>query len=165
MPAYYSIRAWTFGAILAISGVMCLADDAHQHYITATINTEKKIEIEYAISRERLAAQQDWTPTDHDIPVQPQRAAAIALKWFHARYPFVAKSISISSIALQAIPLTDYHKWHYTVSIDFPDDAHPKMADGVFQAVVLLDGTIVEPQVNPNPPRWMPRPFPNPLPK
>ena len=164
MPAYNSIRAWTFSAILVIFGVICLAGDAQQHYITSTFNIVQKIEIDYAISRERLAAQPDWSPTNRDIPLQPQQAAAIALKWYRARYPAVAKSISISSIGLQAIPLTDYRKWHYTVSSDFPDDAHPKLPDGVIYAVVLLDGTVVEPQVNPNPPRWMPRP-PNPLPK
>lgn len=151
---------WTVRVVLALSCVVCRADGTNQFYLTTTSGCDEKIELDFAISRERLAAQPDWSPTNCDIPLQPQQAAAIALKCYRAKYPAVADSISVTSLSLQAIQLTDFHKWHYTVVFYFRDDAAKKLPNDVVSiAVVLLDGTIVEPQISPHPSNWFTSPI------
>src|SRR5436309_1766652 len=72
------IRISVISGVFALFCAACRADDAEQYYLTSTNSRDQRIQLDFAVSRERLAAQPDWSPTNRDIPLEPQQAAAIA---------------------------------------------------------------------------------------
>jgi len=136
------------------------AADSKQYYISSTSGQDHEIKLDYGISADRMRQQPDWSPLQATIPLQPQQAAQIGLKWFREKYPEVSKSSSVSMIMLEAIQLTEFKKWHYSIAIHLTDNAYKLLPrDGVQFVHVLLDGTIVEPQPKRESSTWFTTPF------
>jgi hypothetical protein len=127
------------------------AQEDKDYYITSTngrgpSGSDKELHFDFSISSERLAAQPDWSPTFTSIPLQPQQAAQAALAWYRAKYPSVDSLVSVTHLSLSTISLTGSRKWHYSVIFSVPSDARKTLPEeAVSVAVVLLDGTVVEP--------------------
>ena len=84
----------------------------------------------------------DWTSAIAGIPLQPQRATQLALARCRFLYP---KATALSAIEFQLRPCGERpNKWMYLITI--ASDGDGQVPTGMF---VLLDGTVVDPVVDP----------------
>jgi TonB family protein len=105
----------------------------------------------WEITPERAAALPRWNPQSAP-PLFMENAARIAEDWLKAHYPdvqrFEVQSINFSRVR-RGNPDIDF--WHYQIGF-FIYRTPPRPGDQIMRVVVLPDGTVVEPRVDPNPP-------------
>ena len=75
---------------------------------------------------------------------------SLALAWYQSRHPSIT-NLQASSISLQRISWYET-KWAYQVFLVPPEEARPfaEPEDSIRTIVVLLDGTFVEPVIDPD---------------
>jgi TonB family protein len=105
----------------------------------------------WEISPERAAALPRWNPQGAPS-VSMEEASRIAEDWVRAHNQdaqrFELQSINYSRVR-RANPDIDF--WYYQIGL-YTYRNPPKPGDQLTRAVVLPDGTIVEPRIDPNPP-------------
>jgi TonB family protein len=105
----------------------------------------------WEISPERASALPHWNPQAAPS-VSMEEASRIAEDWVRAHNPdvqrFEVQSINYSRVR-RMNPDIDF--WYYQIGL-YTYRNPPKAGDQMARAVVLPDGTIVEPRVDPNPP-------------
>lgn len=108
----------------------------------------------FEVPRARIEKLADWTPASNTIPLAPQQAARLALAWYRSLHPTIT-NLQASSISLQRIFRYET-KWAYHVFLVPPEGAGPfqEPKDSMRTAVVLLDGTVVDPVSDPDTNRW-----------
>ena len=104
----------------------------------------------FEVPMTRIEKLPDWSAASNTIPLQPQQAGQLALAWYQSRHPFIT-NLQASSISLQRISWYDT-KWAYQVFLVPPEEARPfaDLKDSIRTIVVLLDGTVVEPVIDPD---------------
>jgi hypothetical protein len=96
----------------------------------------------YETTTDRIKAQPKWDPLSQPNPLQPQDAAQIATKWMRSQ-PNGDAAFSVLSYKLQRCPSPFQEHWFYM--IDFAFEQHRQTPTRV--AIILLDGTVVEPKL------------------
>jgi len=105
----------------------------------------------YFISGERLAATPEWVFDGTTLPpLSLPDAYRIANRWIAQKYPkmdsFRMRSYSVDEGGNSGAP----NRWYYTLDFVGTMDG-TEVYGGLFMAMVLMDGTIVEPrEVKPN---------------
>jgi hypothetical protein len=107
---------------------------------------------QWAVSADRLSAQPQWTPSSDTLPLPVNKAVEIAEGWIKSKTPEI-KSLSVSSIEIagpELLPSVSQDRWYYKISfLPIIGGQRMRAARGmaVFTAVVLFDGTVVEPRI------------------
>jgi len=104
----------------------------------------------FEVPRARVEKLPDWSAASNTIPLQPQRAGQLALAWYQSRHPSIT-NLQASSISLQRIFWYET-KWAYHVFLVPPEAARlfDEPRDSIRTIIVLLDGTVVEPVIDPD---------------
>ena len=104
----------------------------------------------FEVPRARVEKLPDWSAASNTIPLQPQRAGQLALEWYQSRHPSIT-NLQASSISLQRISWYET-KWAYRVFLVAPEAARPfeEPENSIRTIVVLLDGTVVDPVIDPD---------------
>ena len=104
----------------------------------------------FEVPRARIEGLPNWSAASNTIPLQPHQAGRLALAWYQSRHPSIT-NLQASSISLQRIPWYET-KWAYQVFLVPPEEARPfeEPKDSTRTIVVLLDGTVVEPVIDPD---------------
>jgi hypothetical protein len=101
--------------------------------------------IDYSISSGRAKKLQKWDPIKQVVPLQIHEAVAKALAWIKKRNPKIDSFVP-SRIELGKVSYGEFNGlWYYTVGFDGVVGGEQMHSWGL-QAVVLMDGSIVEPQ-------------------
>ena len=107
---------------------------------------------QWAVSADRLLAQPQWTPSSDTLPLPVNKAIEIAEGWLKTKAPEI-KSFAVSSIEIAGPylqPSLSQDRWYYKISF-LPIIGGQRMKQmlgaAMFTAVVLFDGTIVEPRI------------------
>lgn len=102
---------------------------------------------QWVVPWKKFVAQPQWTPSSGNPPLPIAKAAEVADAWIKKKNPDI-KAFSISSIAL-AVSHTWHGKpedrWYYKIEFQ-PIVGGQRLFGGQFLAVVLFDGTVVEPR-------------------
>lgn len=104
----------------------------------------------FEVARARIERLPNWSAASNTIPLQPQQAGQLALTWYQSRHPSTT-NLQASSISLQRISWFET-KWAYQVFLVPPEEARPfqEPKDSIRTMVVLLDGTVVDPIIDPD---------------
>jgi hypothetical protein len=101
--------------------------------------------IDYSISPNRAEKLPKWDPTQPAIPLQLHEAVAKAQSWIKKQNPkidsYVPNRIELGRVSYGRF----FGLWYYTVGFDGVVGGQRMHGSGL-QAVVLMDGSIVEPQ-------------------
>jgi hypothetical protein len=100
----------------------------------------------WAVSNEKLLAQPQWSPAAGPPPLPISKAVDLARAWMKKRHPDV-KDFAIASVTLapsNACCSGATERWYYRVEF-YPIVGGQRLYGGHFIAVVLFDGTVVEP--------------------
>jgi hypothetical protein len=105
----------------------------------------------WEISRQKWEAQPKWSPaSEQPPPLSISKAVELAGVWIKKRHPdvkeFLIWSVSLTSQATWAADVRD--GWFYRIEFDSGVGGR-RMRGGQFVAVVLLDGSVVEPRPEP----------------
>ena len=107
--------------------------------------------LQWELSSARHSSQPRWSPNQGMPPVPIGRAVELGHIWLKKKHPEV-KDFAVSSIQLAPIgygrPPAD--RWYYRIEF-LPIVSGQVLFGGGFVAVVLFDGTIVEPRAEPRP--------------
>ncbi len=112
---------------------------------------DAKTTLNWEVSRQKWEAQPKWTPASAGPPpLEIAKAAALGEAWLRKRHPDV-KQFAISSIALR--PQASFGSevadgWFYRLEYQ-PVVAGQRLWGGRFVAVILFDGSVVEPRSEP----------------
>lgn len=138
-----ALRALAAALALAWSGAALADHSAHAVHLLLTDFAGKVFD--YRIAIERAKSLPDWEPqTGKPPPLRGDRAVATALDWMKKRAPEVER-FAVFRIELSRVTYINRGVlWHYTVYADAVHGTRRIPALGM-QAVVLLDGTVVEP--------------------
>ena len=118
---------------------------SNELYITSTTDFAHAIEYQFVIKKEKAEHLPKWSPTEK-IPLAPDKAAIIALKWYKTSYP-EARTVQILGISIDVIQETERSHWCFSFVISTTDEAEIKrLGHAIPIAIVLLDGTVVEPK-------------------
>lgn len=103
----------------------------------------------WTITGDRFSAQPEWTPSSGTLPLTINKAVEIAESWIESKNPEL-KSYAVSGIEIASQRNLGQERWFYKISFQ-PVIGGQRMNMmgnlGQFLAVVLLDGSIVEPRV------------------
>ena len=101
----------------------------------------------WSVSAERLQKQSSWDPVRHEIPLPPHAAVSIALTWLQQQ-GVVTNNLTVVGINMAGRMSQREGQWYYQVSFEDLTGlrAHRLWWDR-HQVIVLLDGTVVEPQL------------------
>jgi hypothetical protein len=101
--------------------------------------------LDYSISQARADKLPKWDPTQPTVPLQINEAVAKAQAWIEKKNPridsFVPNRIELGRVSYGRF----FGLWYYTVGFDGVVGGQRMYGWGL-QAVVLMDGSIVEPQ-------------------
>lgn len=101
--------------------------------------------LDYSISQARADRLPKWDPTQPTIPLQIHEAVAKAQAWIKKKNPkiesFLPNRIDLGRVSYGRF----FGLWYYTVGFDGVVGGQRMYGWGL-QAVVLMDGSIVEPQ-------------------
>ena len=107
-----------------------------------TSNVEGKV-VEYSIPESRAEKLPKWDPTQTSIPLPIPKAVARAQAWLKPRNPkidsFIPNRIELFRVSYGRF----FGLWYYTVHFDAVIGKQ-RLSSSDLQAVVLMDGTIVE---------------------
>lgn len=101
----------------------------------------------WSVPRNRFVAQSPWTPAAGAPPLAISKAAEIAEAWIKAKNPEI-KKFAVASIALtvgRTWGPESKDRWYYRIEFQ-PVVGGQRLSGGMFIAVVLFDGTVVEPR-------------------
>jgi len=118
-------------------------------YLLSTRSTDRTTAYKFEITRSKFDSLLEWTPNSKTIPLQPQRAAHLALQRYRSLYPS-ATTVFVLNFTLTPLQGTHGKKWMYWVSFSASEDGSvelPATAAGCL--VVLFDGSVVDPEVDP----------------
>jgi hypothetical protein len=105
----------------------------------------------WEVSRQRWGAQPTWTPSSSGSPPLPiAKAVELGEGWLRKRHADV-KQFAVSSVALRPQSSSGQDivdGWYYRLEFQ-PVVAGQRLWGGQFVAVVLFDGTVVEPRSEP----------------
>lgn len=98
------------------------------------------------IPHKRNLAQQRWMPTQGNPPLAVNKATDAALNWVKKKYPEV-KEFAVASVQLKPAGFGQVpaDRWFYRVEFN-PVVGGRILFGGQFVAVILFDGSVVEPQ-------------------
>ncbi len=101
--------------------------------------------IDYSITQARAEKLPKWDPTQQTVPLQVHDAVAKAQVWVKKQNPKI-ESFAPNRIELGRVSYGRFFGlWYYTVGFDAVV-GNQRMHGWGLQAVVLMDGSIVEPQ-------------------
>ena len=127
------------------------AENTTNVYLLSTCSTDRTTAYKFEIPRSKFGNLAEWTPSSSSIPLQPQRAAQLALKRYRSLYPS-ANTAFVLGFTLTPLEGTHFKKWMYWVNFSASEDGSIKLpAKAAECLVVLLDGTVVDPVVDPEP--------------
>ena len=101
----------------------------------------------WAVPSEKLEAQPQWSPSAGPPPLSIAKAVEIAETWIKKQYPEV-RQFAIASVALgraNAWSSSTAERWYYRIEF-YPIVGGKRLFGGQFIAVVLFDGSVVEPR-------------------
>jgi hypothetical protein len=102
---------------------------------------------QWEISNEKFNAQPSWSPTAGAPPLAINKAVEIADAWIKSKNPEI-KKFSLSSVAFFASENWESQpsqRWYFRIEFH-PIVSGQRLYGGQFIAVVLFDGTVVEPR-------------------
>lgn len=102
---------------------------------------------QWEISSEKFNSQPSWSPTAGAPPLAINKAVAIADAWIKKKNPEI-KKFSLSSVAFfasQNWEAQPSQRWYFRIEFQPIVSGH-RLYGGQFIAVVLFDGTVVEPR-------------------
>jgi hypothetical protein len=105
--------------------------------------------MEYSIPGKRVEKLPKWNHSQPIIPLPVHTATSKALAWMKIRNPKIEsfEPYRIELVKVQSTGINDL--WYYTVSFS-GNVGGQRMFGGGLQAIVLMDGSIVEPAVRKN---------------
>lgn len=120
------------------------------NYITLFGQGDMKTMFNWEVPRDRFESLPRWTPSSGVPPLPISRAIEIATGWIKARNP------KIDGFEVSTITLAVSHSWtddqpndRWYYKIEFNPVVNGKMLyGGQYTAVVLFDGTVVEPRAD-----------------
>ena len=101
----------------------------------------------WAVPWKKFLAQPKWAPASGNPPLSIAKATEVAEAWIRKKNPDV-KAFSVSSVALSVSHTWQGEpedRWYYKIEFQ-PIVSGQRLHGGQFMAVVLFDGTVVEPQ-------------------
>jgi hypothetical protein len=98
----------------------------------------------FDIPIDRLASLPQWTPADGAPPLSSAQAASIATNWIRERQP--GMTAQLADITLRNEESRDGRAWFYVARFAVQPTADAVGPRGTTVAIVLLDGSIVEPR-------------------
>jgi hypothetical protein len=101
----------------------------------------------WAVATEKFEAQPQWSPSAGSPPLSIAKAVEIADAWIKKQNPDV-KRFAIASIALARADgwgASAAERWYYRIEFH-PIVGGRRLYGGQFVAVVLFDGSVVEPR-------------------
>ncbi len=100
---------------------------------------------DYSVSQARVEKLPKWDPTQPTLPLSVKDAVAKAQIWMKKQNPkfdlFAPRSIELRRVSMRGTGL-----WYYTIAFDGVVGTE-QMFSWSLQAVVLMDGTVVEPKL------------------
>jgi hypothetical protein len=102
----------------------------------------------WEVTTQRFEAQPKWLPTNPALPLTIPKAVDAAQTWIKKKNPEV-KEFAVSSIAISPIGCCSsksQDRWYYRIEFN-PIVGGQPLFGGHFIAVVLFDGTLVEPRL------------------
>jgi len=117
-------------------------------FVPASFGSTTNIPVTFGISEERCVALPKWTPTSNDpVPLDVRKACALAKASYEKRETN-AMVVAVREVSLQRTHvwrggLGDLERWFYKVEVEPVDWRNGNHFIGY--AVVLMDGTVVEP--------------------
>ena len=138
-------------AVLILVGQAILADEIPKTCIVTTHSKDQKTAFRFEVADGHIARLPDWNPAMAVIPLQPHDAARLALVRYKELYP-TASSATITGLTLVRIKKTNGTKWAYWIDLSVDQDKKDTLpGEAVSVLVVLFDGTVVDPIVDPHP--------------
>jgi len=127
------------------------ADSTTNVHLLSTCSTDRTTAYKFEIPRSKFDKLAEWTPSSNSISLQPQRAAQLAPQRYRPLYPS-AKTAFVLGFTLTPLSGTHFKKWMYWVDFSASENGSVMLpAKAVGCLVVLLDGTVVDPAVDPEP--------------
>lgn len=114
-------------------------------YITSTTDFAHSTEYQFCIKKDKANHLPKWSPIE-ELPLATHEAARVATTWYRAKYP-EAKTAQIQSVSIQSLQETDKSHWYFSFFISTTDEAELKaLGYAIPIAIVLFDGTVVDPK-------------------
>ena len=140
----------TFIAVVLAAAVIAPATSPHE-IVIRTMSSSDGQRLQLAVTADQVATVHEWDPeTGFDPPLGRELAIELARDSVRKRYPQF-ESFRVESIELARLPMNS-SRWFYVVKFAPFSDGQLFRSTGAL-AMVLLDGTVVEPQpMNPSHP-------------
>jgi hypothetical protein len=137
-----SLHLFVSTLLIALAASLAHAKDRGDVLLFAANIHGKRID--YSVSEDRAKKLPPWNPRKPSIPLPVHKAVEKAEAWLKIKNPktdsFEPRRIDLGSVAYgQHLGL-----WYYMVHFDTVEGGKPQQESGT-HAVVLMDGSIVEP--------------------
>ena len=131
--------------IIAATFVMVFAFQAAADVVKLTESIDEHGKrIEYVTTTNVLEKCPTWT-VDKEPPYPIHKAIDVARQWIKKRYPKFT-SYKIVNISIRPIwDLSFKERWYYGVTVNAAADLDGVSASSVFNILVLMNGTVIEP--------------------
>ena len=107
----------------------------------------------WEVPRKQYEALPTWSPADGSPPLAVNRALEIGSAWIKSRHPDIKQFDSLSlSFVRAGCCVSGDERWFYRIDFQ-PVVSGQRMYGGQFIAVVLMNGTVVEPRIESRGPR------------
>ena len=173
MKVYLSIMVLSLAVTVADLTSASAESSTDSRYFLTSYKAADGRDVQFRISSERFHEQPSWNPLDNTVPtpLSPSEALAAIRKWFAVKYP----DYQIGTVIfIVAAPITDTaaysqstDKWYYTIRLTIISEKTTHTSSRIMRsghdmkgyyaekpatpnwisAVVLMDGTIVEPSI------------------
>lgn len=139
------LKSITFSALALAASAMCSAAQPgmtelqSESYVSGPLLT-------WEIPDARAASLRRWVPSQGNPPYPVDKAVKVATAWLKKRHPEVRQfAVSYVQLAPIAYGKPPADRWFYRIECDRVLDGKP-VKGGTFIAVVLFDGSVVEPR-------------------
>jgi len=108
---------------------------------------DMKTMYQWEVSSQKFSTQPRWSPSSGAPPLTIEKAVEIATEWIKKKNPEI-KNFALTSVAFsvgQAWEAQPSERWYYRIEFQ-PIVGGQRLYGGQFIAVVLFDGSIVEPR-------------------
>ena len=124
----------------------CCSDDRMTRLFGA--GTERGAQIVWEVASTRIDRQASWAPEDGPPPLAITKAVELGATWMRKKHPEI-KEFNADQISLHSYSHTNGARsgiWYYQVDYSPVVGGNRLRGDfGVYTAIVLFDGTVVEP--------------------
>ena len=138
-------------AVLLLALAPAIAGAQHQRSVFLLGEGRDNVMQKWEVARAKWQSQPNWTPTSEaPLPLKIAKAVELGDAWLRKRHPDLKKLVA-SQVTLksQGESGPDTREgWFYRIEYQ-PVVAGKRLWGGEFVAVVLLDGTVVDPRSEP----------------